>query len=314
MKGEARREVVARARKIVVALIALAAAVSVLGGCGVAAQTAPDEVAIRYAGNDIALEAETFVQCYGPSESDRGGFGDKVYEYPAGQRTFKFSTITQPDGTRVIEPGADAPAIQVTAAGGITLTVNGVITFTPQFQDCEVLRDFHERIGRKYGAYLRGEDDATTTVVEGAEGWQEMLGTYVKDPAERALDNASLGYDPFSLTTDPAMKAAWEKAALDAIPVVMKSQSGGEFFKIDSVLLQAPQLPQAMVDGQIAKQTAQQQADAAAIAQTASGACNELCQEYQLNQALTKAINEGRVSAWPYPVGAPVQFPAPAPR
>ncbi len=304
MKGEARRELVARARKIVVALIALAAAVSVLGGCGVAAQTAPDEVAIRYAGNDIALEAEEFIACYGPSQSERGGFGDKVYEYPAGQRTFKFSA----------DQGADSPPLTVTALGGITLTVSGTVTFTPQFQNCDTLRDFHERIGRKYGAYLRGEDDSTTTVVEGAEGWQTMLNTYVKDPTERALDNASLGYDPFALTTDPAAKAAWEKAALEAIPVVMKSQSGGEFFKIDSVLLQAPQLPQQMIDGQIAKQTAQQQADAAAIAQTASGACNELCQEYQLNQALTKAINEGRVSAWPYPVGAPVQFPAPAPR
>jgi hypothetical protein len=307
------RLLVAKVRRAVLALAALIALLG-LAGCGVAAQTAPDEVALRYSGNDIALEAEKFIQCYGPSDSDRGGFGDKVYTYPAGQRSYKFATVTLPDGSRAVEPGADGPAIQVTAAGGITLSVNGVVTFTPQFQNCDTLRDFHERIGRKYGAYLRGEDDATTTVVEGAEGWTTMLNTYVKDPTERALDNASLGYDPFALSTDPTTKTAWEKAALEGIPLVMKQQSGGEFFKVDSVLLQAPQLPQAMVDGQVAKQTAQQQADAAAIAQTAAGACNELCQEYQLNQALTKAINDGRVQVWPVPVGANVQLPAPAPR
>jgi hypothetical protein len=301
--NEDRRLLVAKVRRVVLAVAALIALLG-LTACGVAAQTAPDEVALRYSGNDIALEAEKFVQCYAPSESDRGGFGDKVYTYPAGQRTFKFSK----------DQGADSPPLSVTALGGITLEVSGTVTFTPQFQNCDTLRDFHERIGRKYGAYLRGEDDATTTVVEGAEGWTTMLNTYVKDPTERALDNASLGYDPFKLTTDPTTKSGWEAAALEGIPLVMKQQSGGEFFKIDSVLLQAPQLPQAMIDGQIAKQTAQQQADAASIAQTASGACNELCQEYQLNQALTKAINDGRVQVWPVPVGANVQLPAPAPR
>lgn len=297
----------------IVAVTALLAVLA-LAGCGALAQTTPDEVSLRYTGNDITKEAEVFVKCYGPSQSERGGFGDHIYTYPAGQRTYKFATITLPDGSRVVEPGADGPAIQVTAAGGITLSVNGVVAFTPQFEDCDVLRDFHERIGRKYGAYLRGEDDSTTTVVEGAEGWQTMLGTYVKDPTERALDNASLGYDPFALSTDPTTKAAWEKAALEGIPLVMKQQSGGEFFRIDSVLLQAPQLPQAMVDGQIAKQTAQQQADAAVIASSAAGSCDATCQQYQLNQALTKAINDGRVQVWPVPAGANVQLPAPAPR
>lgn len=286
---------------VVVALFVVLA----LSGCSLA-QTTPDEVAIRYTGNNITANAETFVECYGPSASDHGGAGDHVYTYPAGQRTFKFS----------MDPGSDSPPFTVTASGGITLTVSGTITFTPQFQDCAKLRDFHERIGRKYSAYLKGEDDSTTTVVEGAQGWQEMLLTYVKDPAERAIDNDSLGYDAFALSTDPATKGKWEQAALADIPKVMSQQSGGEFFKIDSVILQAPQLPQQMIDGQIAKQTAQQQADAAAIAATAAKACDATCQAYQQAQVLNKAIADGKVQVVPIPQGSPVQvaIPAPAPR
>lgn len=286
-------------------LLLLLMAVLALAGCSLA-QTTPDEVSIRYSGGALFAEAEVFKKCYGPGESEHGEAGDKVYTYPAGQRTFKFST----------DPGSDSPPFSVTAAGGITLSVSGTITFTPQFQDCATLQQFHERIGRKYAAYLRGEDDASTQVVEGAEGWTEMLLTYVKDPAERAIDNDSLGYDAFALSTDPATKGKWEQAALADIPKVMATQSGGEFFKIDSVILQAPQLPQQMIDGQIAKQTAQQQADAAAIAATASKACDATCQAYQQSQVLNKAIADGKVQVIPIPQGSPVQVavPAPAPR
>lgn len=276
-------------------LIALLFAALFLAGCSLA-HTTPQQVAIRYSGSDLTSQAEVFKNCYGPGANEHGDAGDKVYYYPAGQRTLVFG-----EG-----PDVDTGPISVTTQGGITLTVSGVITFTPQFGDCEVLRDFHERIGLKYAAYLRGEDDESTKVIEGSEGWSTMLATYVKAPAERAIDNDSLGYDPFKLSTDPATKAEWEAAALRDIPTVMKQQSGGEFFKIDSVLLQAPQLPQAMIDGQIAKQTAQQQADAAAIAATASKACDAACQQYQQSQAMNDAIRGGKVQVLPIPYGSPV--------
>jgi hypothetical protein len=285
-------------------LVVLLLAVLALSGCSLA-QTTPDEVGLRYSGGALFAEAEAFKKCYNPSESEHGDAGDKVYIYPAGQRTFKFSN----------DPGSDSPPISVTALGGITLGVSGTVTFTPNFQDCATLRDFHERIGRKYAAYLSAEDDTTTTKVEGAEGWTTMLLTYVKDPTERALDNDSLGYDPYKLTTDPATKAEWEQKALADIPKVMQQQSGGEFFKIDSVLLQAPQLPEQMVDGQIAKQTAQQAADAAVIAAEASKSCDQTCQTYQQSQVMNKAIADGKVQVLPIPYGSPViANPSPTPR
>lgn len=307
------------AKRVTVAVLAFCAVLA-LAGCGALAQTTPDEVSLRYTGNDITYEAEKFVKCYGPSESERGGLGDHVYTYPAGQRTYEFATLIGPDGKPFQKPGTESSAIQVTALGSIPLLVSGTVTFTPNFtnadgsMNCPVLQLFHEKIGRKYGAFLRGEDDSTTEVVEGAEGWSQMLATYVGNPVERALDDATLGYDAFALSTDPTTKASWEAAAVRGIPEIMKKQSGGEFFRIDSVVLQAPQLPQTMVDGQVAKETARQQADAAAIASSAAGACDAACQQYQLNQALTKAINDGRVQVWPVPAGANVQLPAPAPR
>lgn len=286
-------------------LLALVAGMLLLTGCSLA-QTAPDTVAIRYSGGDVVAEAEVFKQCYGPGASEYGAPGDKVYYYPAGQRTLKFSA----------DPGSDLGPLTVTAQGGVQLTVAGTITFTPQFQNCDTLKDFHERIGRKYGAYVKGEDDEATTVVESLAGWQEMIATYVKDPAERAIDNASLSYSWDKLTNDPATKAAWEKAALEGIPLVMQQQSGGEFFQVDSVILQAPQMPQALQEGLQAQIKAEQQGAAAAAAQTAANSCDAACQQYQQTQALIKAIESGNVPVIPVPVGSPIQVgvPAPAPR
>lgn len=286
-------------------LVALLFAALFLAGCSLA-HTTPQEVAIRYSGSNITSGPEVFQKCYTPGENEHGNAGDKVYYYPAGQRTLAFESVVDQNGREVQAPGADSPAIEVTAKGAITLTVSGVITFTPQFQDCTTLQKFHEQIGLKYGAYLKGEDDTTTEVVEGAEGWNAMLQTYVKAPMQRAITNASLNYDAFALSADAASKSAWEAAALTDIPVEMQKQSGGEFFHVDSVLLQAPRLPQAMIDGQIGKQTAQQQADAAAIAAQAAKACDATCQAYQQSQAMNDAIRGGKVQVLPIPYGSPV--------
>jgi hypothetical protein len=292
-------------RKFLFLLIAGLFAVS---ACSLA-QTTPDEVAIRYSGSDLFAEAEVFKQCYTPGQSEHGSPGDKVYTYPAGQRTFKFSD----------DPGSDSPPISVTAQGGVVLTVSGVITFTPQFQDCERLQDFHERIGRKYGAYLRSEDDTSTQVIEGAEGWNTMLATYVKAPMERAIDNASLAYTWDKLTTDPTTKTAWEQAALTAIPQVMREQSGGEFFVVDSVILQAPQMPPDLQDGVRAAERARLAAAAAEIDKQAAAnwpGGPQAYQEYQRQLAINRAITDGLVQVIPIPEGSGVNvtIPQPAPR
>jgi hypothetical protein len=290
-------------RKIFTVVAAVLAGVIALAGCGATADVKPDEVALRYSGTGFSYEAETFRECYlTPFAGRTGGNGDKVYTYPAGQRTFKFSN----------DPGSDAPPMQVTVQGGLVMTVAGTVTFTPQFTDCDRLRDFHERIGRKFQAFTRGADDTTTIEVEGQEGWREMLGTYVKDPVDRAVDDASLGYTWQQLSSDPSAKAAWEATALENIPNVMRQQSGGDFFRIDSVILQKPDLPQAVADGLQAQERARLDGEAAAAAAEAARACDRACQEYQESQARINLMNRSSgIPVLPVPYGSPVQVNVP---
>lgn len=284
---------------LVAAVLALAA---VLVGCGAVVDTKPDEVALRYSGTAISWQAETFQECYLVPTAGREGQGDKIYTYPAGQRTFKFSN----------DPGSDAPPMSVTVQGGLVMTVAGTVTFTPQFADCERLQEFHERIGRKYQAYVRGVDDTTTIQVEGLEGWQEMLNTYIKDPVDRAVDDASLGYTWQQLSSDPTAKAAWEASALEKIPTVMRQQSGGDFFGIDSVILQKPDLPDAVKVGLEAQERARLDAEAAAAAAEAARACDVACQAYQESQARINLMNRSSgIPVLPVPAGSPLQVTVP---
>jgi hypothetical protein len=282
--------------------LALVAGLLFLAGCSQAPiSTTPDEVGLRYSGTNVQLNAEKFEKCYGPSDAEYGTAGDKTYIYPAGQRSWKFSD----------DPGSDSPPMQITAKGGITMKVSGTVTFTPQFQDCNVLRKFHETIGRKYSAWLKGEDDTTTAKVEGEDGWIAMLGTYIKDPTDKAADQAALAYTWDQLATDPTIKTQWEQSVKDALPGLIKQQSGDGYFEIDNVFFQAPQIPDEIAGGLKNKVAADLASQAAAAAGAAAANCDQTCQNYQLNQAIVKAINDGKVTVWPIPAGANVTAPAP---
>ena len=79
----------------------------------------------------------------------------------------------------------------------LELTVEGVVTFTLN-PTCEVLREWHERIGLKYEA-------------DTPEGWVEMLVTYIGQPLNRALDDATKEYSWRDLYTSAEAKAEWEQ-------------------------------------------------------------------------------------------------------
>jgi hypothetical protein len=291
-------------------IILLLAAALALAGCSASISTTPDEVGLRYSGSSTTLAAEKFVKCNSPSEAEYGSAGDKTYLYPSGQRSWKFSD----------DPGSDSPPMTITAKGGITMKVSGTVTFTPRFTsvvdgqpvvNCDLLRKFHETIGRKYGAWLKGADDTTTIQVEGAEGWQNMLSTYIKDPTDKAADQGALSYTWDQLATDPTIKTQWEQGVKDALPGLIKQQSGDDYFAVDNVFFQAPQIPDEIAGGLKAKEAAVLAGQAASAASTAAAGCDTVCQNYQLNQAIVKAINDGKVQVWPVPAGASVNLPSP---
>ncbi len=291
-------------RKIINVVVLVLAGVIALAGCGATVDTQPDEVAIRYSGTGFNWEAQEFQECFlDPFAGRSGGDGDKVYTYPAGERTFKFSA----------DPGSDAPPLAVTVQGGIELTVSGTVRFQPKFtDDCEALQQFHERIGLKFQAFELGVDDTSTAVVEGLDGWRNMLGIYIKDPVDRAVDDASLGYTWQQLSSDTAAKAQWEQSALTKIKEFIESSDSATYFDILGVVLQKPALPAGIVEGLNNQQRAQLEAEAAAAAAESARLCDLACQQYQETQARINLMNRsGGVPSLLVPYGSPVQVPTP---
>lgn len=275
--------------KIIIGVVAAAAVA--LTGCA-SMETQADEQGLRYAGGVIMAEAPEFMACQGPSQQTYGADGgDSTYVYPAGQRTLKFS----------VDPGSDAPPLTVSApspGGGqpITLTVSGVVTFTPNFSDCAIFQQFHEQIGRKFSAWT-------------PEGWAQMIGTYIKDPTDRAADNAALGSNWVALSSDEAAKAAWEQAVAAALPSMIKTLSGGDYFTINGVLLQRPELPPDVVAAiqrtEAARQEAQTANQVRQAAETFPGGIAAY-QQFQQQQAINDAIRSGKVQVLPVPQGSPI--------
>jgi hypothetical protein len=271
--------------------IALAAlGVLALAGCS-SMETQADEQGVRYEGGVLFAQAPEFKSCQLPSQQSYGDPGDGTYIYPAGQRTLKFS----------VDPGSDAPPITVSApspGGGqpITLTVSGVVTFTPNFTDCAIFQQFHEQIGRKFSAWT-------------PEGWAQMIGTYIKDPTDRAADNAALGSNWVALASDEAAKAAWERAVAEALPAMIRTLSGGNYFTINGVLLQRPELPADVVAAiqrtEAARQEAQTAEQVRRAAETFPGGIAAY-QAFQQQQAINDAIRSGNVKVLPVPQGSPI--------
>lgn len=277
-------------------IAAALAATALLTGCG-NMETQPDQQGIRYSGGALFPEAITFKNCQGPSKQEFGDAGDNTFIYPAGQRTLKFSA----------DPGSDTGPITVSApspGGGqpIELTVSGVVTFTPIFEDCETLRRFHETIGIKYAAWT-------------PEGWARMVSVYLKDPTDRAADNEALKFNWVDLSSNADKKAEWERNVAAAIqgapdrPGLIEQLAGGKFFRIDGVLLQRPDLPgnvkASIADTEAARQQAQTAEQVKQAAATFPGGVPAY-QSYQQQQAVNEAIRSGNVKVIPVPQGSPV--------
>lgn len=209
--------------KLIPAAALLALAVT---GCSITAPE-PDQVGISYDAGP--LSDTTFQGCIDPGVRDVSGPFDAGYVYPAGQRSYEFSDAKN----------AESKPLSVVSKDNIELTVPGVATFTLT-TDCKTLQRFHEQLGLKFRAY---EDD----------GWLKLLGVYIRQPLDRALDAASKEFDWKRLYTG-ADKQAWEERVRALIPQFIKEQGGEGYFTGFSVTLQQPQPPQGVRDALAAAQ------------------------------------------------------------
>lgn len=258
--------------------------------------TEPDEVVLHYAGG--TFEAIKFERCINPSSgATLLGPGDTGYHYPFGQRTFDFS------GSEKAESGG----ISIVSKDNVEMNVAGSATFTLN-TDCKVLQQFHEKIGRKFGAFFQDGE---------SEGWTKMLNFYFKQPLDRAMDAASQEFEWKKLFNDPNVKQQWEQRVGQLARQFIKETAGADYFCQpnyagvgdcgDVVLtIQKPQPPESLISALAAEQAAKQQNLAQqqinAKVKTELESIQDLVKVLGPNGAIMwKAIQDGKVEVLPVP-------------
>lgn len=285
-------------------LVALGAA-----ACGTVAIPAPDQKALVFDGGVVVSAAQKFKKCLDPATRERQGSGDKVFYYPAGLRSYKFSS----------DEGSDAGPLTASTRDSIDLVVKGTVSFTLN-PDCSKYTDaagkewpggklqkFHDTIGRKFGAFTEEEN------TEPSDGWDRMIGTYIKDVVDRAVDNEAIKYGWAELYGDTSKKAQWERDVISAIPALVKAQAGEDFFTVNNITLQKPDLPEGLKNQLRQTQEAVERGKTSAVdretaAKWPGGPAAYAA--YQRQLAINKAIAEGKVKIIPVPEGVSVNIDA----
>lgn len=257
--------------------------------------TEPDQQGVWYKAGPFT--STHFDHCVKPGERQLfGGVADQTFVYPAGQRTYEFSTAA----------AADTPPIVALTKDNIELTTTGVVRFNLT-SECEVLRQFHEKIALKDKAYI----------TEGNEGWKKVLNTYLLTSLQRAVNEATQEFNWKELYNDVNVKSKWEAKVSELLPRFVMQGMDGEFFDNYSLTIQKPTLPEALVKALQDTQTAIEQNNAQkernATIQTEAESIKRLVdilgpEGYNVYQA----IKDGKISVMPIPSGSGVNLtPAP---
>ncbi|MFI6813228.1 SPFH domain-containing protein [Nonomuraea sp. NPDC050328] len=244
----------------------------------------PDQVGIVYDAGP--LSDTSFQNCINPGKQDISGPNDQAYLYPAGQRTFEFAADPADPAGLKPKKNAEAGPIGTVTKDPLDLSVSGVATFSLA-TDCKTLQKFHEQIGLKYRAF----EDA---------GWDKLLGVYIAQPLDRAMDAASKEFAWRDLVyANPQAKQDWEAKVAQYMSQFLTEQGGAGFFTNFSLSLM-PQPPagvrKAMAEAQQAVEENKAQVAKNATAKTAMEPLRELVEILGAEGAvLYKAIQDGRI-------------------
>lgn len=235
-------------KRIIGAIAALFLLLPVFSACSTVS-TEPDEVALHYSGGEFS--SKKFQNCVDASKRERNGPGDTYYVYPKGQRTFSFTG----------KDGSESEPIAVTT-GSQEVSVGGFLTFTLN-TDCDTLREFHERIGKKYEAYKDGKD---------GKGWEEFLNDYIAVPLNATLNNAagaiktpagaSVEQNWYLLYTSDATRKEFEKYVKENLPDEIESTLGDKFITVGEVSIAKPTISKELKSSLAKKEQARLENDA----------------------------------------------------
>jgi hypothetical protein len=287
------------------AALLLGAAVAVVAGstgCSALYDTNASQMALHYSGG--TGDKQAFVECVNPSSKKTTiSEGEHVYYYPVGQRTFKFDATEDKDSDPISVSTSDQE-----------VTSRGVVTFSLT-QDCDALRRFHEAVGLKYKAYTGDGTDALDGKDYSA-GWRNMLLTYVRNPLEASMDAEGQKYSALDLYNNVDGAAVkWTQAVTKGLPAAVKQLTGNtddtkQWFTNYSILVQKPDVSattKAALD-QLAAAKGRAETAATDLATAKQFGGIAAYQAYLQQQALIKAIGDGKVQVVPIPQGGAVNI------
>lgn len=271
-------------KRVAVALAGVVAVMTMSACSGV--NTQPDEVALHYKGG--SLSSAEFVDCVDSSKREWNGPGDNHYTYPKGQRTFSFTGRS----------GSEIDPVPVVTNDSQELEVPGFVTFTLN-TDCKTLREFHERIGIKYGAYE-------------SDGWNAFLNDYLAVPLKASMNKASLDADWRTLYSDAEAQRAFEDYVKENLPGEVSKALGNDFIQINEVSIEKPKPSKGLRDGLAAKEEAKLQDEAQkqknVVAASKYDSMKE-CRSSGLSENACITIylaDQGKVPFYPLPQGSDV--------
>lgn len=235
-------------KRILGAFAALFLLLPLVAACS-SVSTEPDEVGLHYSGGEFS--SKKFQNCVDASKRERNGPGEQYYVYPKGQRTFSFTG----------KKGSESEPIAVTT-GSQEVQVGGFVTFTLN-TDCKTLREFHEKVGKKYEAYKDGKD---------GKGWGEFLNDYIYVPLNATLNNAagaiktpagqSVEQNWYLLYTSDSTRKEFEAYVKDNLPAEIETTLGAKFITVNAVSIAKPTIDGGLKESLSKKEQARLENDA----------------------------------------------------
>lgn len=268
---------------------------------------APNEVAVKVNDGIFLPVDKTILGCVDSSRQEMGSPGPDYFKYPAGERSYKFST----------DQGSDGSPVSI-VKGNIPLTITGVVTFRLN-TNCDVLRQFHTLIGSK------SWNGKPAYINDSFEGWDTMLDTYIEQAIQSSATAAAAQVKANYLQIyNGEGRKELEDSMQKLLPVYVKSLSGGDFFEKFSITVNKPSIDRpGILDAIAAKTEAQLQNEAQlqrnAAVQTELMSVKQLVNVLgkdgylayvrnnltkQQNELLGEAIQKGQVQILPVPQGS----------
>ena len=297
-----------RTTPMIVLLLAL-----LLAGCGMVS-TDPEATTLRYGGG-IRESTNEFKGTVAPGTTNMitsgTGMGDNYFPYPNTQRSWIAASTKAGDGFKQAN-GADRAAYECVTQDDVRMLVDTALYFELNSNE-GVLRQFHERIGRKQ------RPGAWTT--DGWEGW--LLPTYFDTPLERIVVETCGNYESDDLRGNSETRRSFATNLTSRVSREIARIVGGDYFcgvgegcPDINVEVGRPELVnQRIVEAEEQKQIAANNAEAQLARNTEiENALKAKRQEVELygaeNYVLLEAIKSGQVQFMQLPEGGTVAVPA----